>query len=114
ASATAASQIPPTAESHSDPVTPLLLGLATILFAAKVGGAMMVRLKQPAVLGELLVGVLMGNALFFGQKFFGLSWDFFEILRMPTSHVPGHEVPVVAATIALLARTGGILLLFAV
>lgn len=102
------------AESHSDPVTPLLLGLATILFAAKVGGAMMVRLKQPAVLGELLVGVLMGNALLLSQMTFGGSWDFFEILRMPAAHVPGHEVPVVAATIDMLARIGVVLLLFEV
>jgi Kef-type K+ transport system membrane component KefB len=101
-------------EGHTDPVTPLLLGLATILFAAKVGGAIMVRMKQPAVLGELLVGVLMGNALFLSQKFFGVSWEFFEILRMPTTHVPGHEVPVVAATIDMLARIGVILLLFEV
>lgn len=100
--------------SHTDPVTPLLLGLALILFSAKIGGALMVRLKQPAVLGELLVGVLMGNALFLSQKFFGVSWDFFEILRMPTGHLPGQEVPIVASTIDMLARIGVILLLFEV
>src|SRR5687767_5794392 len=63
------------AAGHTDPVTPLLLGLAMILIAAKLGGAVMVALKQPAVLGELLVGVLMGNAVLMG-------YDGFEFLRM--------------------------------
>lgn len=101
------------AASHVDPVTPLLLGLVLILFSAKIGGAVMVRLKQPAVLGELLVGVLMGNALWIGSKL-GYRWEFFEILRMPATPLPGQEVPIVASTIDMLARIGVILLLFEV
>lgn len=91
---------------HADPVTPLLLGLALILFLAKIGGAIMVRLKQPAVLGELLVGVLMGNLMLFG-------FDFFEFLRPPP--VDGHgAVSAVSTTVDMLARIGVILLLFEV
>jgi Kef-type K+ transport system membrane component KefB len=39
----------------------LLLALAVVLLAARVGGGAAERLGQPAVLGELLVGVLLGN-----------------------------------------------------
>ena len=44
-------------------MTPLLLGISIILLAAKVGGDLMVRVRQPAVLGELLVGVILGAAV---------------------------------------------------
>jgi Kef-type K+ transport system membrane component KefB len=113
------------AGGHTDPVTPLLLALALILCAAKVGGAIMVRLKQPAVLGELLVGVLMGNAVLVGV-------DWFEFLRLPppaeSSHAvaetapaadphpvqSGEQLSAVATTLDMLARIGVILLLFEV
>ena len=35
--------------------------LALVLLAAKLGGEAAARLKQPPVLGELLVGILLGN-----------------------------------------------------
>jgi Kef-type K+ transport system membrane component KefB len=44
----------------------LLLALAVILVAAKVGGHLAEWLRQPAVLGELLAGVLLGNC--------GIAW----------------------------------------
>ena len=47
---------------HSDPAAPVVLALALILIAAKVGGHVASRFGQPAVLGELMVGVLLGNA----------------------------------------------------
>ena len=47
--------------SHADPVAPLVLALAVILIAAKLGGELATRLGQPAVLGELAGGVLLGN-----------------------------------------------------
>ena len=46
---------------HHDPVAQLLLGLAAILLAAKLGGELFERLHQPAVLGELIAGALIGN-----------------------------------------------------
>lgn len=46
---------------YADPVASVLLALAFILLAAKLGGDLVVRIGQPAVLGELLVGVLLGN-----------------------------------------------------
>lgn len=47
--------------SHSDPVAGVVLWVAIILLAAKLGGDVATRLGQPPVLGELLVGVLLGN-----------------------------------------------------
>ncbi len=46
---------------HTSPVLPVLLGLIVILTAAKLGGALFERFHQPAVLGELIFGVLLGN-----------------------------------------------------
>lgn len=46
---------------HTDPIASVVLYLAIILTAAKLGGDVAVRLHQPAVLGELVAGVLLGN-----------------------------------------------------
>ena len=45
----------------TDPVASVLLALAVILVASKVGGDAAMRLGQPAVLGELGAGMLLGN-----------------------------------------------------
>ena len=47
--------------AHGDPVAPVLAALAVILVVAKIGGDLAARFGQPAVLGELLAGVLLGN-----------------------------------------------------
>lgn len=75
-------------------VAPVLLGLAVILVGAKLGGEICERLRQPAVLGELLVGVALGNAQILG--FDGLQF------------LQGQEA------LAVLAELGIILLLFEV
>jgi Kef-type K+ transport system membrane component KefB len=41
----------------------LLLYLATFLIAAKVGGIFAAKIKQPAVLGELLAGIIIGPSV---------------------------------------------------
>ena len=46
-------------EDHD--VGPVAFALALILAAAKLGADVAVRLRQPALLGELLVGILLGN-----------------------------------------------------
>jgi Kef-type K+ transport system membrane component KefB len=48
-------------ETHSDPAARVALFLAVILVGAKVGGELAVRIAQPAVLGELIFGVALGN-----------------------------------------------------
>lgn len=42
------------------------LALAAIILAAKLGGEAALRLRQPSVLGELAMGVLLGNVPFLG------------------------------------------------
>ena len=72
----------------------LLFYLATILVAAKLGGHVAVRCAQPAVLGELSAGVLLGNLSLGGvQTFTALGTD---------------------PSIEMLAQLGVILLLFQV
>ena len=46
---------------HSDPIVPVLLALVFLTLGAAVGGRLMTLIKQPSVLGELLVGVIAGN-----------------------------------------------------
>lgn len=50
-----------TGSSHADPVVPILIASIFITLGAALGGLLMKWLKQPAVLGELLVGLLAGN-----------------------------------------------------
>lgn len=49
---------------------PVLFGLAVLVVAAKAGGLLVQRAGQPSVLGELLVGICLGNVLplFFGSS----------------------------------------------
>jgi len=77
-----------------DPVAQVILSLAVVLVAAKLGGEVAERLGQPAVLGELLVGVLLGNL-----DLVGVSW---------VDTIPGN------ATIDVFAKIGAVLLLFEV
>jgi Kef-type K+ transport system membrane component KefB len=54
--------------SHGDPVVPILIASIFITLGAALGGLVMRWLKQPAVLGELLVGLLAGNlGYYFGD-----------------------------------------------
>lgn len=55
---------------HGDPAAPVVLALAVILVAAKFGGDLATRIKQPAVLGELLMGVVLGNVSLLGLTIF--------------------------------------------
>ena len=44
----------------------VLVGVALMLIAAKLGGEVVERLGQPAVLGELISGIVMGNLVLIG------------------------------------------------
>jgi Kef-type K+ transport system membrane component KefB len=79
---------------HSDPVAFVVFSLAIILVAAKFGGDLAIRIGQPAVLGELLVGLILGNLTLVG--FSGL-----ESIKND-------------AAIDMLSRLGVIILLFEV
>ncbi len=72
---------------HSDPVAPVLISIALILLLAKLGGDVAERISMPAVLGELVVGVLLGNvALMTGYH--GL--DFLKPAEKATSQEVTH------------------------
>jgi Kef-type K+ transport system membrane component KefB len=80
------------ATGASDEQARILLALAFVLAGAKLAGALVERLGQPAVLGELLVGVLLGNLALLG----GPSLDALEA----------------SETFYVIAELGAILLLF--
>jgi len=63
-------------------VIPLLLGLVIVLVAAKMAGWLVCRLGQPAVLGELAVGLLLGPSVLdvFGIDYFARAHTL-DILR---------------------------------
>jgi len=75
-------------------IVPVLLGLVLILVLGRLGGALFEKFRLPAVLGELLAGIALGNVGLLG--FHGL-----EPLR-------GDQ------TIAMLAQLGVLFLLFQV
>jgi Kef-type K+ transport system membrane component KefB len=80
-------------ESHGlDPA--VLIGVALMLVFAKLGGEIFERLKTPAVLGELVAGIVLGNLVIFG---------FNSAESLKTNE-----------TIAALAEFGVIILLFEV
>ena len=72
----------------------VLVSLVVILLSAKLGGALVERFRQPAVLGELIFGVILGNLSLLG--FHGLDY------------LKSNEV------ITILAEIGVIFLLFEV
>lgn len=72
----------------------LLAVLALVVVGAKLGGALAVRLGQPAVLGELLAGLLLGNLALLGGP------DLRGLLE--------------SESLLLLAEMGAVLLLFKV
>jgi Kef-type K+ transport system membrane component KefB len=47
--------------AHAYPVAPVVAELAVLMLAGKVGGEIATRLQQPAVLGELVAGIVLGN-----------------------------------------------------
>jgi Kef-type K+ transport system membrane component KefB len=84
---------PATGDAHGlDPM--ILIGLAAMLIVAKLGGEFLERIGQPAVLGELIGGIIIGNLVLLG---------FTAAEPLKTD-----------AVIAALAQIGVILLLFEV
>ena len=84
---------PEAVSEHGGDVTAFLLAFAVILLAARAGGEIFERLNQPAVLGELVFGILLGNLGLLGLEV--------EALR---------DIPF----LAIAAEIGVILLLFQV
>lgn len=66
------------------PSLQFLLALSTLIATARIGGALSKRLGQPAVLGELLAGVLLGPSLF---NYFHQPWFTDEHLSQGVKHL---------------------------
>lgn len=89
---------------HKDPVAQVLLAISVILFFAKVFGDVFERIGMPAVLGELSVGILLGNlALVTGS-------DAFEFFKPQ----PDDPHAMTGNVLDMLSRIGVVLLLFEV
>ena len=87
-------QSPAIIVSPPDAAASVMLALAIILVCARLGGCAAERLGQPAVLGELLVGVVLGNLQ-------GARLEWLVAMRMNP-------------TVDLLAQVGAVILLFEV
>ena len=61
--------------SHSDPIAPVILGVTGILFVALIGRFSARKLGFPSVLGELMMGILVGNIAYYFQ------FDLIMVLR---------------------------------
>jgi Kef-type K+ transport system membrane component KefB len=81
----------------------LLLYLVIILASAKIGAEIFERINQPAVLGELFAGMVLGNLILLNS-----AWNFFEPIRAQSSTDPA------ATSVDMLAQLGIIILLFEV
>ena len=53
--------------SHNDPVAPVILGVTGILFVALLGRFSARKLGFPSVIGELIMGIVVGNLAFYYQ-----------------------------------------------
>lgn len=60
---------------HGDPIAPVILGVTSILAFAVIGRVAARKLGQPTVLGELLMGILLGNVAWY------LGFDLIAVLR---------------------------------
>ena len=67
------------ASGHGDPIAPVLLGVTGVLFFAVIGRYLARRIGQPSVLGELVIGILLGNLIY------ALGGDFILVLREGTA-----------------------------
>ncbi len=98
----------------------VLLSLVVIYLSSKIGGEISNRLGFPAVLGELLAGVVIGisglNLLIFPESGGSSSDSLIMLLLHGTAGLPIADMPAVfqetSAVISVLAELGVIILLF--
>jgi len=128
---------------QGDPIAPVILGVTSVLLFAVIGRFIARRLGQPTVLGELLMGILLGNiAWYMGVDLITVLREgsrVFEVVHQTLAGAPieqvaesifgsekgleiarivtgpnGGEVMQVAHTVDVFSRYGVIFLLFMV
>ncbi|GIW82463.1 MAG: Na+/H+-exchanging protein [Gemmatales bacterium] len=92
---------------HVDPIAKILLAIALVLLLAKLAGDLFERLQMPAVLGELSVGILLGNFMLLTGS------PILEFLHAPTDSLSSDPYSP-GAILKMLAGIGVVLLLFEV
>ena len=86
-------------QNFEDPLTRLFVQLILIVLAARVCGALMRKAGQPAVMGEMIAGILLGPSLA------GWLWpDFFQLVFPPAS----------LGTLRMLSQIGVCLFMFVI
>ncbi|MFH5806607.1 cation:proton antiporter [Alienimonas sp. DA493] len=101
--------------AHGSIVAPLLAAIVVILFGAKISGDLFERLGVPSVVGELALGIVLGNLVLISDLVFGVEWHWLDFLQPPEAdEFQGAFASNVGAELALLAEIGVILLLFEV
>jgi len=112
---------------HSDPIAPVILGVTGILFIALIGRFGARKIGLPSVLGELMIGILVGNLAYFfhidlfmvlreGPAIFVtvenmLQGDSLELACMKALGADGVDTPAVQTVLELLRGPNGVELL---
>ena len=128
---------------HNDPIAPVILGVTGILFIALIGRFSARKVGLPSVLGELLVGIVLGNLAYYfhvelimvlrqGSAIFDVTGSLLqgeslelaclkavgERCALPVLDIlrgpHGNEILQVAHTVDVFSRYGVIFLLFLV
>lgn len=101
------------AGGHENVAAPLFAAIVLILLLAKIMGDLFERVGMPAVLGELSVGILLGNAVFLSGLMGLEPWHGLDFLKAPAEGSIG-DVYSPGAALKMLAEIGVVLLLFEV
>lgn len=85
---------------HGDPVAPVILGVTSILAFAVVGRVAARKLGQPTVLGELLMGILLGNiGWYFGVELITVLREGPRVFELVNQTLAGQPIEQVAANL---------------
>jgi Kef-type K+ transport system membrane component KefB len=84
----------------SDPIAPVILGVTSILFFAIIGRFLARKIDQPTVLGELLMGILIGNvAWYLGVDLIAVLREGPRVFEVVNQTLAGTPIDEVAASI---------------
>ena len=90
----------PVISFHGDPIAPVILGVTGILFFAVIGRFVARKLGQPTVLGELMMGILIGNiAWYLGVDLIAVLREGPRVFEVVNQALAGTPIDQVAAAI---------------